>query len=291
VLPVRVLVTGGNGQVARALGETIPAAVRANFLRRDQLDITDPQSFGRVLDDIRPATVINAAAYTAVDRAETEPDAALRVNGSAVGTLAEACASRSIRLIHISTDFVFDGQKSSPYEPQDQPNPLSVYGATKLEGEKHVRAQAGLEYLIVRTAWVYSKTGRNFLTTMLRLFSERSVIRMVADQVGTPTSAHSLAQCLWRAAMDAGPSGTLHFTDAGVASWYDFSQAIYEEGKERGLIKREVEIRPIRTDEYPTPAHRPAYSVLEKSTSLQRLNLQPIHWRLRLREVLSGLTK
>jgi dTDP-4-dehydrorhamnose reductase len=260
-------------------------------LSRGQLDVTDAQSVGSVLDDVRPATVINAAAYTAVDRAETEPDAALRVNGFAVRALAEACASRHIRLIHISTDFVFDGQKSSPYEPHDEPNPLSVYGATKLEGERYIRAQAGLEYLIVRTAWVYSRTGRNFLTTMLRLFSEGSEVRVVADQVGTPTSAYSLAECLWRAAMDAGPSDTLHFTDAGVASWYDFAQAIYEEGRERGLVKREVEIRPVRTDEYPTPARRPPFSVLEKSSSLERLNLHPIHWRLRLREVLSGLTK
>ena len=291
MLSVKVLVTGGEGQVAHALGAKIPAGLDLALLGRRELDLNDSQSICTVLDAVQPAVVINAAAYTAVDRAEAEPDAALRVNGLAVRALAEACASRHIRLIHISTDFVFDGQKSSPYEPDDAPNPLSVYGATKLEGEKYVRAQGGLEYLIVRTAWVYSQTGRNFLTMMLRLFSERSVVQVVADQIGTPTSAHSLAECLWHAATDAGPSGTLHFTDAGVASWYDFAQAIYEEGRERGLVKREVEIRPIRTDEYPTPARRPAFSVLDKSTSLERLSLQPIHWRLRLKEVLSGLSK
>jgi dTDP-4-dehydrorhamnose reductase len=291
VLSVKVLVTGGEGQVARALGAKIPAGVELALLGRRELDLNDSQSVCTVLDAIQPAVLINTAAYTAVDRAEAEPDAALRVNGLAARALAEACASRRIRLIHISTDFVFDGQKSSPYEPYDEPSPLNVYGVTKLKGEKYVRGQAGLEYLIVRTAWVYSQTGRNFLTTMLRLFSEQSVVQVVADQIGTPTSAHSLAECLWHAATDAGPSGTLHFTDAGVASWYDFAQAIYEEGRERGLIKREVEIRPIRTDEYPTPARRPAFSVLDKSTSLERLSLQPIHWRLRLKEVLSGLSK
>jgi dTDP-4-dehydrorhamnose reductase len=287
---VRVVVTGGAGQVARALGERIPNGVAPVLLGRRELDLNDPQSVCSVLDAIRPAVVINAAAYTAVDRAEAEPDLASQLNGRAVRGLSQACATRHIRLIQISTDFVFDGQKSSPYEPDDEPNPLSVYGATKLEGEKYVRAQAGLEYLIVRTSWVYSQTGRNFLTTMLQLFSQRSLVNVVADQIGTPTSVHSLAECLWNAAIDKGPSGTLHFTDAGVASWYDFAQAIYEEGRVRGLIKSEVQIRPIRTDEYPTPARRPTFSVLEKSISLGRLNLQPIHWRLRLKEVLSGLS-
>jgi dTDP-4-dehydrorhamnose reductase len=288
---VKVLVTGGGGQVAQALFRDVPSSAELAALGRGDLDITDWTSLSKALDRVMPAVMINTAAYTAVDRAESDRDLASKINGTAVQLLARACAERRIRLIHISTDFVFDGQKSTPYLPTDVPKPINVYGATKLEGERHVLAQSGLDYLVVRTAWVYSTVGNNFLATMLRLFSERSHVRVVADQIGTPTSASSLARCLWRCVFDTGPSAILHYTDAGVASWYDFAQAIFEEGTASGLVAKNVEIIPIRTHEYPTPALRPAFSVLEKQNTLDRLDLKPTHWRVGLRKTLAEFSK
>lgn len=286
---MKALVTGAAGQLGRALVRQAPAGIELTALDRTGLDLTDAASIAQGLDAAAPTVVINAAAYTAVDRAESEPDHAHAVNAAGVGALARACGARGIRLIHVSTDFVFDGSLGRPYRPDDPPHPLSVYGASKLEGERQVQAQAGLDWRIVRTAWVYAPEGHNFVRTMLRLFAERPTVRVVADQVGSPTSAASLADCLWRAALEGGTPAILHFTDAGVASWYDFAQAIYEEGRALGLVRDPVEVVPIATEDYPTPARRPSYSVLDKRPAVDRLGLRPVHWRENLRTVLRSI--
>jgi dTDP-4-dehydrorhamnose reductase len=283
---VKVIITGATGQVGRALLRSSPAAIECVAPTREILDLTSESSIASRLDSLRPAIVINAAAYTAVDKAESDQEAAFAVNAHGVATLATACRDRGIRLIHLSTDFVFDGTQGRPYRVDDAVRPLNVYGESKLAGESAIAGTEGLDWLIIRTAWVYASEGRNFLLTMLKLFKERETVTVVADQVGTPTSAASVARCVWKAAEDAGPPGILHFTDAGVASWYDFAVAIYEEAHALGLLKKPVEIVPISTEQYPTPARRPSFSVLDTQATLKRLQLAPTHWRVALRSVL-----
>lgn len=285
------VITGAGGQLGQALVANVPAGVRAVTFDRAALDIVDEAALERRLLEVRPAVVINAAAYTAVDDAESQPQRAAQVNGTAVGSLAARCSEHRIRLVHVSTDFVFDGTASRPYRPDDPPNPVNVYGASKLAGERLLAASPGLDWRVVRTAWLYHRSGRNFVATILRLARERPSLRVVADQVGTPTSATSLAQCLWQVAQQDGPAGILHFTDAGVASWYDFAVAICEEARSLGLLDRAATIEPIATEDYPTPARRPAYCVLDKRATLARFGLPSIHWRERLRGVLQGWGK
>ena len=286
---MRVLITGAAGQLGRALSRTVPAGVEVVALDRAALDLTQATAVAACLQSVRPTTLINASAYTAVDQAESEPERAHAVNADAVGSLASACEAHNIRFVHVSTDFVFDGASGRPYRPTDATGPLSVYGASKLAGEHQVASCARLDWRIVRTAWVYAGTGRNFVLTMLRLFRERPVVRVVADQVGAPTSADSLAHCVWCTAAADDAKGILHFTDAGVASWYDFAVAIYEEARALGLVTRDVDIQPIRTKDYPTPARRPSYSVLDVSATSEILGLTPVHWRSNLRQVLQEL--
>ena len=237
----------------------------------------------------RPAVIINAAAYTAVDKAESEPDAAQRINAEGPGHLATAARECGACLIHISTDFVFDGTASVPYRPDSATNPVNVYGRTKRDGEQAVLQALPERSTIVRTAWVYAATGANFVRTMLRIMRANGAVRVVADQVGTPTAARSLAEALWRIAGTPGIRGIHHWTDAGVASWYDFAVAIAEEGGALGLLPPDVAVTPITTADYPTAAHRPAYSVLDKR-SLAPYGLSPIHWRQRLRAVLTEIS-
>lgn len=284
---MRVLLTGANGQLGQALQHTAPAQAELTALDRQALDLTDRQAVTAAVGDLRPQWVINAAAYTAVDRAEDEPEQAARVNTDAVGWLAEAAAATGARLVHISTDYVFDGRACRPYRPDDPTNPLSVYGRTKLEGERRARAALGGRALVVRTAWLYGAHGHNFLNTMLRLMRERDELAVVADQVGTPTSTPTLARAVWTAVV-GGQGGTAHYTDAGVASWYDFAVAIGEEARARELIETMPVIRPIPASEYPTPAARPDYSVLACDETLFGRRL---HWREALRQVLAGKTE
>jgi dTDP-4-dehydrorhamnose reductase len=286
---MKVMITGAAGQLGLALRRSAPKEVELTTLDRTALDITDGAAVGRCLDAAQPAVLINAAAFTAVDQAESQREQAFAINADAVALLARASAERQVRLVHISTDFVFEGSSSRPYRPDDPPGPLSVYGASKLAGERQIAAQNDLDWRIIRTAWVYASAGRNFLVTMLRLCRERERIEVVADQVGTPTSAGSLAHCVWRTALDDGQSGVLHFTDAGVASRYDFAVAIYEEARTLGLLQHAVELVPIGSEQYPTPARRPAYSVLDTRSTLARLSVAPVHWRVVLREVLKEL--
>jgi dTDP-4-dehydrorhamnose reductase len=286
---MKVLITGAQGQLGRALLRAIPERSEALGLGRTELDVTRTDSIAEALQKHQPSVVINACAYTAVDLAESESQKAYAVNADAVDALAGACAARHIRFVHVSTDFVFDGASGRPYRPSDATAPLSVYGASKLAGEQKIAAHKDLNWCVVRTAWVYASSGRNFMLTMLRLFNERPVVRVIADQVGAPTAAASLAHCVWRAAAATDVRGILHFTDAGVASWYDFAVAIYEEATQLGLLTKPVDVQPIRTQDYPTPARRPSYSVLDVTATSAALGLTPVHWRTHLRKVLREL--
>ncbi len=282
---MKVLITGAEGQLGRELRMQAPESVTMISAGRSELDITDADQVLAAMQRLSPDAVINAAAYTKVDLAETERDIAYAVNATGAGNLARAAHSTGARFIHVSTDFVFDGRQSSPYTSSDSVNPLSVYGATKEAGEQAVLAAAP-ESLIVRTAWVYSAHGNNFMNTMLRLMQDRDTLRIVADQVGTPTSTVTLARALLKALELPELSGILHWTDAGVAGWYDFAVAIMEEGIALGLLERPLELLPIRTDQYPTPATRPQYSVLDKQDTWNALNISPVHWRVALRDVM-----
>jgi dTDP-4-dehydrorhamnose reductase len=285
---VKVLITGAGGQVGRSLLAASPDATQLLTASHKELDIADGRAVNEYVRSHSPEVIINAAAHTAVDRAESEPDLARKINGDGPRHLAEAARETGARLIHISTDFVFDGTASKPYRPDAVTNPLSVYGATKLAGETAVLEILPDSSIVVRTAWVYAAEGSNFVRTMLRVMKASGSVRVVADQVGTPTAAAAFAETLW--AMVAKPEikGLHHWTDAGVASWYDFAVAIAEEGAQLGLVSDKVTVTPIGTVDYPTPARRPSYSVLDK-TSLAAFGLVPVHWRKRLRGVLGEI--
>ena len=281
---MKALIVGSQGQVGRALLASAPEGVTPIGLDLPELDVSDREAVRSALADVRPQILLNMAAYTAVDRAESEEADAHRVNAAAVKILAEEAHQAGAQLVHVSTDFVFDGSSGRPYLPEDRPRPLSAYGRTKLEGER----LAGEDALIVRTAWVYGPVGNNFVRTMLRLFSTQEEVRIVADQVGTPTYAPSLARALWALAL-RGERGIHHFTDSGVASWYDFAVAIQEEASLLGLLERRVPVVPISTADFPTPATRPAYSVLDKRATYAALGKPAPHWRVNLREMLKEI--
>ena len=286
---MKVFVTGAGGQLATALVKLAPADAHVIALPEAELDITRREAVLAKVAEAKPALVINAAAYTAVDKAESDAARAQAVNADGAGNLAAAAKAAGARFFHVSTDFVFDGSQSRPYRPDDLPNPLSVYGKTKLAGEEAVRGALGAEAFILRTAWVYAAGGHNFVRTMLRLMAERGEVRVVADQKGAPTWASSLAEALWAAATSPAARGIHHWTDAGVASWYDFAVAIAEEGLARGLLHKAPKVQAITTADYPTPARRPAYSVLDRSSAETLLGLKPAPWRDNLRRMLEEL--
>ena len=287
---MRVIVSGGrSGQLRQELQRTQPAAVDAVFLARDEMDMTCPDAIGAAVREHQPDWIINAAAYTAVDKAETDQQAAYAVNAEGVAALAKAAKAQSARLAHVSTDFVFNGTHASPYQVDQATAPLGVYGESKLAGEKAMQDVLGGDGLIVRTSWVYSALGNNFVKTMLRLMDERDEIGVIADQVGTPTWARDLANALWES-IDKGLAGLHHWTDAGVASWYDFAVAIYEEARSLELLSKEIQVRPLTTDQYPTPAQRPAYSVLDKTQTWEALGRSSDHWRVSLRKMMQELS-
>lgn len=277
-----VLLTGAGGQLGQELQRTAPDSVQLHAMDSRTLDVTDSATVQNAFERLTPDVVINAAAYTAVDKAETDKERAYAVNAEAPRYIAEACEGTACRIIHISTDFVFDGQKSSPYLPTDEVNPLSVYGASKLQGEQNLPKNA----LVIRTSWLYSALGNNFVKTMLRLMSEREQLGVIADQIGTPTHAKGLAELIWSFIGKGEGEGIHHWSDAGVASWYDFAVAIMEEGIASGLLHKPLTIRPIRTTDYPTPAQRPKYSVMDKTDTWTQLGIEPVHWRAALRQML-----
>lgn len=285
---MKVLVTGADGQLGRTLVNTAPAGVHLIAHSRAQLDISDRGSIESRVKEIEPEVIINCAAYTAVDRAENDELFAQRVNADGPRYLAEAARQVHARLIHVSTDFVFDGCASTPYRPESTTNPLSIYGATKRAGEIAVLDVIPTRSVVVRTAWLYASVGNNFLQTMLRLLRERRQVRVVADQVGSPTATSSLAPALWKIVEQPQLAGIHHWTDSGVASWYDFAVAIAEEGTARRMLPADVAVIPIVSREYPTAARRPSYSVLD-TTSLGCLEVPRAHWREWLRRVLSEM--
>jgi dTDP-4-dehydrorhamnose reductase len=286
---MRILVLGAGGQVGRALVGTAPSDHEILARTRADADIADAAAIGRALTEARPDWVVNAGAYTAVDLAEDEPGRAGLVNDTAVGMLAEAAGRAGSRLVHLSTDFVFDGNSSRAYSPGDAPRPLSVYGATKLGGERRVLAGEG-GGIVLRTAWVYASAGRNFVLTMLRLMREREQVKVVCDQIGAPTWASGLARAVWGLIDASAAGGIYHWTDLGVASWYDFAVAIQEEALARGLLERPAAIVPIATADYPTRARRPAFSVLDTAATRAVARTAPaVHWRGNLRNMLDEL--
>jgi dTDP-4-dehydrorhamnose reductase len=252
---LRILLTGADGQVGWELRRTLAPLGEVQALRRAELDLGDADAIRRVVRAANPDTIVNAAAYTAVDRAESERDAAFAVNATAPGVLAEAAKKGSALFVHYSTDYVFDGTKPAPYVEEDTPNPINVYGASKLEGER-VIAASGCRYLILRTSWVYGPRGSNFMLTMLRLAKERPELRVVDDQVGAPTSSLEIARAT-ATLLAKGALGLYHMTATGETSWCNFARAILARA---GLATPVVA---IRTEDYPTPARRPRNSRLD----------------------------
>ena len=286
---MKVLVTG-NGQLAQELNETQPSGFEVRYLSRSDLDITDGAACLAQTDSFRPDWIINAAAYTAVDKAETDRDAAFDSNANAVENLAIAAKLVDARLLHISTDFVFDGTSHLPYKPDDGCSPLGVYGESKYLGEQ-LLGKALPEAVIIRTAWVYSCFGNNFVKTMIRLMKERPELGIISDQIGTPTWAKGLAHAVWNAIEKNVDGGIYHWTDAGVASWYDFAVAIQDLSIQKGLLSNPVTILPIKTSMYPTPAKRPSFSVLDKEKIESSLSTKTVHWRQQLSDMLDELVK
>lgn len=276
---MKVLIAGAAGQVGRSLRRTAPSGVEVLPLDHAQLDIGDERQVETLLRRHRPDVVINAAAYTQVDRAESEPGQAFNVNERGARNLASGSLSVGARLVHISTNYVFAGDRAFPYGTATATGPLSAYGRSKLAGERVVSEVLGDRCVIVRTSWVYERNGSNFVASMLNLMRSRDSIGVVYDQVGTPTWAMSVAQAIWAIVGHEDVHGVQHWTDTGVASWYDFAVAIRDEALARGLLTRRVTITPIRTAAYPTPAARPPYSVLDTESTRTLIGLDAPHWR------------
>lgn len=281
------MVTGAYGQLGNALKRELEndKNIEAIFTDADTLDITDTTALNRFFEDNPVEMVVNCAAYTAVDRAESDDLKAAAINSGAVGNLGQAAAKHGVKVIHISTDYVFNGETFRPYEENDEPYPQSIYGRTKLEGEGLLTSFSN-KAMIIRTAWLYSEFGNNFVKTMLRLADEKDEINVVADQIGTPTYAGDLAHIIhqiinykeWK-------PGIYHFTNEGVASWYDFTKAIFE------LTGKKTKVNPIRTSQYPTPAKRPLYSVLSKDKIKRTFGVEIPYWRDSLKSCLKELGK
>lgn len=289
---MRILLLGGNGQLGRELRRSLAPLGELVVATRDGVDadaaanFDDPTALAAMVRGSGADVVVNAAAYTAVDKAEADADAAFRVNSEAPGAIARACARIDALLVHYSTDYVFDGSASRPYREDDATAPLGVYGISKLAGEDAIRA-SGARHAILRTAWVYASHGRNFLLTMLRLANERDELRVVADQIGAPTPAawiaDATADLIRRGVAE---SGTWHLVAAGQVSWHGFASAIMEDAHALGLLERMPTVVPITTAEFPTPARRPAYSVLDTTRLHDDFGIVPPAWRGELRATL-----
>lgn len=284
---MRVLVLGAGGQIAKAVEASAPAEHQVLTRTRAQLDIGDAPAVARALKEVRADWVINGAAYTSVDLAEDQTQQAMAANDLGVGIVSKAAAQAGCRLLHLSTDFVFDGNLNRAYLPADPTNPLSIYGLSKLAGERRVSRNEG--GIVLRTSWVYAAQGKNFVLTMLKLMREKDRVSVVSDQIGAPTWAASAAAAIWGFVGNAVPGGIYHWTDLGVASWYDFAVAIQDEALVRGLLPRAVPIVPILSAAYPTRAKRPAFSALDSSSTRAALNMPGTHWRHNLRRMMDEL--
>lgn len=286
---MKIIVIGKSGQLAWELSKLSGADVEILCLGREQLNITDKTSLLKQLSQQNANVIINASAYTAVDKAETDRQAAYSINTHAVENLAFVCKELSLHFIHISTDFVFDGKKSSPYLPLDHKNPIGIYGKSKSDGEDIITQIIPNNSCIIRTSWVYSSHGNNFVKTMLQLMDSKPELSIISDQIGTPTYAKDLAKTCVYAAINK-VNGIQHWTDSGVASWFDFAVAIQELALEKGLLRKAIPIKPVRTADYPTLADRPSYSVLDK-TSIESVfpELSLVHWRTQLSFMMNDL--
>lgn len=283
----KIVIFGASGQLGQCIQHVAALKGMSSivFLPESEADILDTDGLEKVFDQYKPAYVINCAAYTAVDRAEDDVDIAQKVNETGAGNLAVQCNAHGAVLIHISTDFVFKGDLARPLKEDDEANPISVYGQTKLDGEKAVSA-ALKEYFIIRTGWLYSEYANNFVKTMLKLGSERDELKIIADQVGTPTYAIDLAEfILMIITTESKAYGTYHYSNEGVTSWFDFARAIFD------ISAIKVKAIPVRTDEYITKAVRPAYSVMDKSKAKQTFNIEIPYWRDSLVKCIGELQK
>ncbi|HET6995552.1 MAG TPA: dTDP-4-dehydrorhamnose reductase [Chitinophagaceae bacterium] len=291
----KILVTGANGQLGRELQELAPRNRQYEFifLSKDELPIDQPARIKKAFESYHPDYCINCAAYTAVDNAESERDLAFKINGEAVGSLAKASKEYNCRFIHISTDYVFDGAADTPYAEESATNPQSVYGESKLEGEKQA-IEANPETIIIRSSWIYSEFGKNFVKTMLRLMHDKEEINVVNDQTGSPTYAADLAEAILQIIgtlttnayqLTTIDSSIFHFSNEGILSWYDFALAIKE------LSGSKCKVNPIPTSEYPTPAKRPAYSVLDKTKIQQTFGIELKDWRKSLAVCIQRINK
>ena len=290
---MRVLLTGREGQLGQALMAQVPMGVELIATGRAELNLADAEACRQAVLELRPDWVLNAGAYTAVDKAESEPELAHSVNAGAPGAFAAALATTGGRLLQVSTDFVFNGEQGHPYRPEQALAPLGVYGTSKAEGERRVEAELGLEHsCLLRTSWVYGPVGRNFCLTMLRLHRIKAeageTLGVVADQVGCPTATPGLAAACWQA-ISLNLGGRHHWSDEGAATWYDFALAIGELGTARGLLERPAKVKSLTTAEYPTPAQRPSYSLLDCTQSRSALGLEETPWRHALERVLSQI--
>ncbi len=295
---MQILVTGATGQVGLALAKELSPLATLRLTNRQDLDLSKPHSMPERLEEMKPDLIINAAAHTAVDKAESEPDIAYAVNGTAVGVLGEWAARHGMPLIHFSTDYVFDGQATEPYDEGHPVNPLSIYGKSKAEGER-LLLRSGAPCLIVRTAWVYSATGKNFLKTIVRLAAERDELAVVSDQIGTPTSADQIAKFIHflvsegREALPARfekSSHIVHVTASGWTSWHGFASAIVAGMTRHGLPVKATKIKAIPSIEYPTPAVRPGFSRLSTERLEHVFGFRPESWEDSLDNVLTTLS-
>ena len=284
----RILLTGADGQLGQELQQTLMPLGEVIALTRQELDLSQGEHIRQLVQQIRPNLIVNSAAYTAVDKAESEVDLAQAVNGMAPTIMAEEAEKIGALLLQVSTDYVFDGQKNTPYLETDPTHPLSSYGKSKLAGEVGIQ-QVTDNYLILRTAWVYDVYGKgNFVKTMLRLGQDREELRVVADQVGSPSWAKDIADAIAQL-LQSETTGIYHFTNSGVVSWYDFAIAIFEEARALGFPLKVQRVIPITTADYPTPAIRPAYSVLSGKKITETLGDYPPYWRDSLRKMLKQL--
>ncbi|RHW74883.1 dTDP-4-dehydrorhamnose reductase [Colwellia sp. RSH04] len=284
-----IVVIGKSGQLAKELAD-ISNEEQLVCLGRNDIDITSMSSIEEQLGKHKPTAVINASAYTAVDKAETEKEQAFLINHKAVENLANYCKTNNVHFVHVSTDYVFKGDKGSPYLPNDTIEPQGVYGASKAAGERAIADICPNISCIIRTSWVYSQYGNNFVKTMLKLMQEKDELGIICDQIGSPTWAKGLAHACVNAAENK-VVGIHHWTDSGVASWYDFAVAIQEIGIEQGLVKKITYIKPIMSEEYITAAKRPSYSVLNKLSSYKYFQSDVFHWKSELTKMMNNLAE
>lgn len=273
---MKAIIIGKSGQLASELAVEVPRNIKILSLGRDDVDITSYSEMLKVVSEFKPNVIINASAYTAVDKAETEQEQAYLINHAAVEVLAKVAKESASRFIHISTDFVFDGNSNVAYGIESETNPTGVYGASKLAGEEAVKNIYPENSTVVRTSWVYSSFGNNFVKTMLKLMAEKDQLSVVSDQIGCPTYAKGLAKFLWALASKESIEFIYHWSDAGVASWYDFAVAIQSISLEKGLLTNKIPIKAIPSSAYPTPAKRPHFSLLDISATAEIV--ESLYW-------------